>query len=261
MKTMILAVTVLAVSATISGASGDQSDQSNRSGTRTFDQTVSLSPTGSLTLETHNGTIDVGTWDRPQVQIHARIEQGGILPGDYSRFEQTSVEVVSSADSVRITSKYPLYTWFWWSGNNPTIHYSVTAPRTAQWTIRDHNATTDIRDLHAPLSYNTHNGSLTLTRFDGQLDVTAHNGSVTADFLTFRGATISTHNGSAELTLPSSAAFNLRADSRWASIQSDFPASTRVWGRQQRLDATVKGGGPSLEFSSHRGRLRLRSKT
>ena len=227
--------------------------------TKNVDRTVPLPPTGSVTLQTHNGSIDVRTWDRQQVEIHARIEAGGTSAEDTRRFKETTVEIVSTSDSVWITSRYPSVSW--WFGNNPSISYTITAPKSARWTIRDHNAHAEIRDLRAALTIATHNGSLRVTDFDGPLQVNAHNGTVIADFASFRGADITTHNGSVELALPSGTAFNLHADTRHASVQSDFPVVVHTWGRRGgSLDAVVSGGGPLLHFSSHFGQLRLVSK-
>ena len=115
--------------------------------TKTVDRTVPLSPVGSATLKTHNGSIGVQTWDRPEVQIHVRIEAGGLSPGDARRLDQATVDVQSTSDSIWITSKYPTIASWWWSwfDDNPRFHYSIMAPKSARWTIRAHNATADIR--------------------------------------------------------------------------------------------------------------------
>jgi len=230
--------------------------------TKTVDRTVPLALSGSVTLETHNGSIDVQTWDRPDIQIRARIEAAGTWGDDVRRFEQTTVDIQSASDSVRITSRYPTFSsWGWWLGSNPRIDYTITAPRTARWTIYDHNATVDVRGVQAEVTIETHNGRVHISDVDGPLRVEAHNGSVTADFVSFKGAEFTSHLGSVELTLPSTAAFDLHADARRGSVQSDFPLTIRALGRRQTsVEGAINGGGPSLRFSSHRGELRLRSK-
>ena len=234
---------------------------------KTVDRTVPLVATGSVVLETHNGSLDVHTWDRPEIEIHARIEAAGVSADDLRRFDETTVEVSpmssgssSGSDSVRITSKSPDVVWSWF-GENPTVHYAITAPRTARWTIRGHNFRAEIRDLQAALNVGTHNGSLHAVNLDGPLEVNGHNERVTVEFLSFHGADITTHNGSADLALPSTSHFDLRADTRRTRLESDFPLLTRTLGRRQdRIEGTVNGGGSLLRFSSHNGELRLRSK-
>ena len=229
--------------------------------TKTVDRTVPLPATGSVTLDTHNGSIDVRTWDRAEVEIHARIEAASFSTADTRRFDETTVDVTSSSDAVRIVSRYPMSAWWSWLGMNPTIHYTITAPKTARWTIDDHNATAEVHDVRAALKVRMHNGTVHAVGLDGPLEVDAHNGSVTADFVSFHGAELTTHNGSVELRLPSTAAFSLHADTRRALVHSDFPVAIDHWGRRSgRLEAAVSGGGPALHFRSHFGQLRLLSK-
>jgi hypothetical protein len=227
---------------------------------KTVDRTVALAPSGAVTLETRNGSIEVQTWDRSDIQIHARIEPAGTWSDDVRRFEQTTVDIQAASDSVRITSKYPTFSsWGWWFGSNPRIDYTITAPRTVRWTIYDHNATVDVRGVHAAVRLETHNGRVHLSDIEGPLRVDAHNGTVTAELMSFKGAEFTSHLGSVELTLPSTAAFDLHADTRRGGVQSDFPLAIRALGRRQtRVDSVVNGGGPSLRFDSHRGELRLR---
>src|SRR5258708_16433745 len=98
--------------------------QANAAETKTVDRTVPLSATGSVTLESHNGTIHIHTWDRPEIEIHARIEAGGDSSEDLRRFRDTTVEIDASSGTVHIKSKLPDYNnWngWWFSGNTPQI--------------------------------------------------------------------------------------------------------------------------------------------
>src|SRR5689334_4915386 len=72
--------------------------------TKTVDRTVALTPTGSITLEAHNGSIDVRTWDRPEVQVHVQIDAASSSAQDVRRFNSTTVDVSSTRDSVRIST-------------------------------------------------------------------------------------------------------------------------------------------------------------
>ena len=229
--------------------------------TKTVGRTIPLPATGSVTLETHNGSIEVQTWDRAEIEIHAGIQAAGTWSDDVRRFDQTTVDIQSTADSVWIKSRYPTFTTWTWFGSNARIDYKITAPKTARWTIYDHNASVDVRGVQAAITIETHNGRVHLSDVAGPLRVGAHNGSVTGDLASFRGAEFTSHLGSLDLTLPSTAAFHLQADSRRGSIQSDFPLAIRMLGRRHTtVDGEVNGGGPSLRFHSHAGKLRLQSK-
>ena len=104
MKTFALLVN-FAVGAIAAFAAGASS-------TKTVDRTVPLAATGSVTLDTHNGSIDVRTWDRAEVEIHARIEAESLSTADTRRFDETTVDITSSPDSVRIVSRYPISAWW-----------------------------------------------------------------------------------------------------------------------------------------------------
>src|SRR5208283_3523242 len=68
-------------------------------------RTVSLTPSGSVTIETHKGSIRVTTWDRAEVEIKARIESEPGTTMDRRRFEGTEVRIVSSPDAVDISDR------------------------------------------------------------------------------------------------------------------------------------------------------------
>lgn len=232
--------------------------------TKNVDKTLHLAANGSVTLETHNGSIHVHTWDRPEIEIHARIEMEGSSSEDRRRFDQTTVEIDSTSASVRIKSKYPdwSFSWGWNEGGNPQIHYTITAPATARWTIRDHNSQVEMRDVNAALTLETHNGTARIVNLGGPLELNAHNGDFHVDFSTFKGATVDMHNGSAELSLPASSRFDLRSDSHNGRVDSDFSILTHTMGRRrdQNIEGSVNGGGPSLRLNSHNAHFRLRAK-
>jgi hypothetical protein len=216
-----------------------------------IDRTLPLSSSGAVTLDAHNGLIEIRTWDRGEVEIHVRIESQGTSALARQLFNDTTADIQGSPNLVSITMKrVDNVSWWQWlmsSGDwnsAPDIRYTITAPRTARWRIRNHNAKTDMRDVSAGVELETHNG-------------TAH-----IEFASFtQASTIAMHNGSAELVLPASSKFEVQATGHHIRVHSDFPATTRAadFGRHD-VDGQVNGGGPSLRLISHNGSFRLRSK-
>ena len=229
---------------------------------KVIDKTVPLAATGRIGLDTHNGTIAIRTWQRPEVQVHVQIDAASSWPQDLRRFNDTTVDVTSTADTVAISTVDPDAMAFWnWFGSGPTIHYTVTAPATARWTVRTHNGDTDVRDVNAAFDIETHNGGLRMQNLAGPLRIASHNGGAVVDFGAFQGASIELHNGSAELTLPRASRFDLRMASRNGDLRSDFPMLTRAADRRGgNVEATVNGGGSTLQFDSRNGGLQLRAK-
>jgi hypothetical protein len=238
--------------------------------TKNIDRTLPLRATGAVTLDAHNGSIQVRTWDRAEIEVHVRIEAGGTSSDDRRRFNETTVEIDGSSDSISIRSRTPDSDgWSWWSwlghlgnwGNSPQVHYAITAPRTARWKIRDHNSKAEIHDVNAALELDTHNGSVWVVNLSGPLELNMHNGDAHIDFASFtRNSRIDTHNGTVELALPASSRFEFHSDGHNMHVDSDFPVMVRSSYGQHNVNGPVNGGGPELRITSHNGRFRLRSK-
>jgi hypothetical protein len=237
--------------------------------TKNIDRTLPLSATGTVDLQAHNGSIEIRTWDRPEVEVHVRIDWFGLSASSY-RFRATTVDVDGSADRVSIRWNSPdRYGWSLWSlfeggWSGPDVHYTITTPKTARLEIRTHNANTDVRDVNAPVRIGTHNGGVRVANLAGPLELTMHNGWARVDFTSFsQDSRISTHNGLVELALPAASKFNVDSRGHHMYVQSDFPLTTNAsyYGRSSsNVSGSVNGGGPALQVVSHNGTLRLRSK-
>jgi DUF4097 and DUF4098 domain-containing protein YvlB len=237
--------------------------------TKNIDRTLPLSATGTVEIEAHNGRIDVRTWDRPEVEVHVRIDWPGLSSSSY-RFRDTTVNVEGSSDRVTIKWYSPdQYGWGLWSlfdGGwiGPEVHYSITAPRNARLDIRNHNANTDIRDVNAAVHLGTHNGMVRVTNLAGPLDLSMHNGWARVDFASFtQDSRITTHNGVVELALPASSKFDFDSRGHHVRVDSDFQPATHavVYGRHDgNVSGTINGGGPDLRFVAHNGSIRIRKK-
>jgi hypothetical protein len=236
---------------------------------KSIDRTLPLSATGTVSVDAHNGSIQVHTWDRPQIEVHVRIDWPGISASSY-QFRDTTVDVSGTADRVSITwIPADRYGWSLWSlfdgsWSGPSVSYTITAPRTARLEIRTHNANTDIHDVNAAVRIGTHNGVVRVAKLAGPLELAMHNGWARVEFAAFRqDSRIATHNGTVEVALPADSKFNLDSRGHHMFVNSDFQLTTRAsYDRRpwQNVSASVNGGGPSLHVISHNGSLRLQSK-
>src|SRR5947208_3394884 len=121
-------------------------------------RTVSLNPTGSVTIENHKGSIHVTTWDRPEIEVKARIEAETGTPMDRRLFDGTDVLIDGSGGSVSIRTRYPSNNRWCCSddnGSNPQVRYTIQMPRTARLTIRDHRSDSEVEDLDGALNITT----------------------------------------------------------------------------------------------------------
>src|SRR5260370_12225491 len=91
---------------------------------RKIHRTAQLDLTGNLSIDTHNGSITVTTWNQPAVDVMARIE-----PADFGKDEdvqKTDVKVTRSTRSLPIESAYSdvptRLPWFGVPRDLPQIH-------------------------------------------------------------------------------------------------------------------------------------------
>lgn len=251
MRKVAIIVSLLVAVAAVAGASPD----------KRIHKTVSLNPGGSVSIDTHNGSIVVTTWNQPTVDISARIE-----PADFASAEdvaKTEVRVTGSGNSVRIESDYTAVPVHWrWMGISrdlPLVHYTISMPATARLDIDDHNASVRVTGLRNDLRVNSHNGSVEVNDLDGAASIETHNGSVRVTYSRFaKSSQFETHNGPIEVRLPSNARFHVNANGHHMGVDSEFPTVVTVAPHEGRYVGDVNGGGPELRVSTHNGSLRLR---
>jgi hypothetical protein len=217
---------------------------------KNIDRTLPLNAAGTLALDVHNGTIQIRTWDKPQVDVHVHIDWPG-LSASSSRYPTVDISGSSDRVSVRWNNSQDPRNWTFWSLFDAPwgpyeVRYDITAPKSAHLEIHNHNASTDIRD------------------FAGALDVSTHNGRTRVDFASFTQNTrIEMHNGMFDASMPASSKFNFDSHGHHAYVDSDFkPATHAVFhGRgDNHVGGTVNGGGADLRIVCHNGSIRLHSK-
>ena len=228
---------------------------------RRIHRTAQLDAAGSLSIDTHNGSITVTTWNQPNVDVMARI-----VPAEFGRDEdvdKTDVKVSGSSGSVRIESDYTdvptRFTWLGVQRDLPLIHYTISMPATARLTVDAHNATVKVTSLRNDVRVNTHNGDINISDFDGGAYIESHNGDVHIGYRNFsKSARVETHNGGIDFTLPAQARFHVDARGHHMDMSSDFPITVGSMGDSRYVGDVNGGGGPEVRVSTHNGALKLR---
>lgn len=222
--------------------------------TKEFHKALPLNADGSVSIDTHNGSVVVTAWPQASVDIAAHIEAE--RDADLAA---TNVKVSGGGSSVSVASEYPDHNFggFFFE-RSPVIFYTIRVPVGARVRVEQHNARTVVTGLRGDLVVRSHNGSVRVHDFGGGADIETHNGNAVVEFVTYpRASRFSTHNGDFEVALPGPARFTVDAAAHGRNaVSSDFPL-TMISGRDV-LHATVNGGGPELRFQAHNGSLRLR---
>lgn len=222
-------------------------------------KTASVASSGNVSIDTHNGTVTVTTWNQPTVDVQARIEPAEF--GSADDVDKTEVTVTGSGSEVRIESDYtavPTHlTWFGVTRNLPLVHYTISMPATAKLTIDDHNADVKVSGLQNDVRVTSHNGSVKIDNLGGAANIETHNGDIRVAFNRFdRSSSFETHNGGIDVQLPQSARFRVNASGHHMDVDSEFPTVVSKSG--DRYLGEVNGGGPELKVSTHNGSVRLR---
>ncbi|MBI4550821.1 MAG: DUF4097 family beta strand repeat protein [Candidatus Latescibacteria bacterium] len=236
-------------------------------------KTVTLNPDGRVSIDTFKGSVTVTAWDRPQVDIQARVEADEESDDQAQTVQNTEVDIEASESSVWIKSDYEkLQDWHSaFDDDNirfPYVHYTISMPRTAQLTIKDFKSTLKVTGLRSHLKINSFKGPITISGFEGSLDLDTFKSEVRVEFVTlFQRNRIETFKGTVDLVLPKGKGFDLDADIGHGDLDADFEFSVKRLSRGRSRSyrdieyrGAVNGGGPTLSLRTHKGNYRLRQR-
>jgi len=223
-------------------------------------KSLALSPTGSLSIDTHNGSISVTTWNQATVDVQARIEPGDFASDD--DVNRTDVRVTGSEGSVRVESDYSdvptHFVLFGMTRNLPLVHYTISMPASARLDIDTHNSRVRVSGLRNDVRINSHNGDIEIDDLDGAATIETHNGDVRIGYSRFaKSSRVETHNGGIDIGIPAQSRFHVNATGHHLGMNSEFPMIVSSM-RSSRYVGDVNGGGPELRISTHNGSLKLR---
>ena len=124
-----------------------------------------------MTVDNHEDSIRVTTWDRDQVKYGAEI-----MPTEEDpNVEKVTIRTRTSNDRLRLATEHEeaddesgIFGFsedeFQWSGTNtPVVRYTITMPRTSALCIDDHESTIDVNGLAGRLQIDTVNFNATGT--------------------------------------------------------------------------------------------------
>jgi hypothetical protein len=252
---------------------------------REFTRSVDLQPSGTLRLEGSKGSIRLTSWDRPQVDIRARIELPDHEPSDYARqaVDATEIEVTTGSGSVSIRSNYdrvPTRDGRYRSGDRavPAVHYEIRAPRRIDLhvnsdrgpaTIQGFEGTIDIvvdrgeldlRDAAGEVRLEIDRGERSrLSDVRGSLQIDADRTDLRIEAISLdRDSRIQADRGDIDVHVAADQRLTLRTDiSRRGHFDSDLPIQWMSMD-PRRAEGHVNGGGPELRIDSDRARIELR---
>lgn len=261
-------------------------------GSRQIKKTVPLSVNGEVSIEAFKGSITIKAWDRPEVDIQARIEAAGLATREREAVNKVAIRIQANGGSVTIVSDYdeikelrPSWTDNWdGSVEYPFVQYTISLPKSAKLTIKDFKSEINVTGLQAAahietfkgpltvtdvkgdLRVNSYKGRVRITGLDGSLDLETQKSEVEIEFvhLTARSR-IDSFKGDVQITLPKTAGFELDADiGSKGDIRSDFDLTVLSSSKNRRNNDSfrgeVNGGGPRLTLRTTKGYYRVRQR-
>jgi hypothetical protein len=245
---------------------------------REITKTIPLKSDGRLIIDTYKGTISVTTHDKPQVEIYVKIESEDTDPQDAARdIEDTEIDIRGSGNEVRLHTNYNkvernnnFNIWDWIShpremtNSLPLVHYTIKMPRTAELKIKDYKSDSRIEGLSSSLTLNTYKGTVEVIDFNGGADVETYKGDARVSFTKLTSDShFETYKGKITVDIPKRAGFELRTDfEKRVNFSSTFDVETHEHGRKHHYydySGKINGGGPTLNFNSTKGDIRLRA--
>jgi DUF4097 and DUF4098 domain-containing protein YvlB len=244
-------------------AFGDTADELREE----FHQTYPLSANGRVSLHNVSGAVRITAWDRNEVRVDAvkRAERR-------ERLAEAEIKVESTADSIRIWTKYPdrdtritrdeknRY------DNAASVDYTLSVPRGARLdSVELVSGSLDITGVAGDVRASTVSGRLKAMGLAGEAKLSTVSASLDATFerlSELKPVTLNSVSGAIVLTLPSDVQAQVRANTLSAPITNDFGIEGRTGNYMGReLYGQLGKGGTQIRLNSVSGRITIQHAT
>ncbi|MBI5477099.1 MAG: DUF4097 family beta strand repeat protein [Ignavibacteriales bacterium] len=239
---------------------------------RTVNKTVDLPADGIVFIDTYKGSISIETWEKPCVEIIAKIESDDTGDDEEEKVDETQIRIRERDKRVDIITDYDRVkkhdSWFfgWFdvnTGSLPLVHYRIKMPSTASLKIKDYKSDSKIKGLKSDLNIETYKGSMRIENLEGSVNLETYKGEGSIEFSKLISTSkIETYKGKIEIYIPSEDGFKIDTDfGRRVDFDSDFDINYKRSSRKCiDLYESINGGGPLLKLSSEKGDIRIMKK-
>jgi DUF4097 and DUF4098 domain-containing protein YvlB len=217
-----------------------------------FNQTYPLQPGGSFELQNVNGTVDVQSWDRDEVEVHA-VKTAKHKESD---LDLVSIDVAAKPGAVSVTTRYPQN-----EGVEVAVEYVVHVPHCAHVEhLGTVNGTLRIAGVEAVEDLRTVNGNIEVYEGGGSVRAHTTNGNVHLELLHVQdknGAVAETTNGSLLLAVPADTQADLEARCLNGSFFSELPLALESTQHPRETHGKFGKGGASIKLHTINGGIRV----
>ena len=222
-----------------------------------FQRTLPLPSGGVFSLANVNGSIDVQSWAREEVQIVA-VEKA---PTDATNMPAVKIEVAARPGVVAVRTIYPEG-----EGVDVSVEYHVRVPRLVRLAgVATVNGSVRVRAVEGAGELRTVNGNVEMYDGAGRFDARSTNGNVymelrnlgEAETANAAPATLETVNGTVVLALPAGTDTDIDIRSLNGDFSSELPLERRVSANGRELRCRLGAGGRPLRIRTMNGAIRL----
>lgn len=217
-----------------------------------FSQTYPLQPGGSFELQNVNGTVDVQTWDRDEVEVRA-VKTAKHKESD---LELVSIDVDAKRNSVSVMTRYPQN-----EGVEVAVEYVVHVPHCAHVEhLGTVNGTLRVAGVEALEDLHTVNGNIEVYESGGSVHAHTTNGNVHLELLHVQdknGAVAETTNGSLLLAVPADTQADVEARCLNGSFSSELPLALASTQRPRETHGRLGKGGVPIKLHTVNGGIRV----
>jgi hypothetical protein len=236
--------------------------------TEVFDRSFSVGDAGELVLSNISGTVDIRSWDSPDIRVSGEKRSGGFLPwvSPEEGFRATRVEMEQQGSRVVVRTTR-LRDGFWafvrWLGGVAQVDYTVRVPRHCNVVVdlvsgrltldgiqgnviaRTVSAGMDVTDVTGNLAASTVSGGVAATSVAGRAALRTVSGPVRAIHSRFDSLAAQTVSGALELETPLQQNGSYEFHTVSGDVLLAVPRDTRCSADVQGVSASIRSDLPA----------------
>lgn len=223
-----------------------------------FSRTAALSPTGSLSLKSVNGSVTIETWDRDEILIEG--EKSAKTVEDLKAID-LALDLSATRADIQVRLPKRSGGWFGDGSLRGAVTFRIKVPATvALEKIDTVNASIQINGLRGRIDAETVNGRIRATDLAGDASLRTVNGPVDASFVSIspgQQLALQTVNGAVHVALPPDAGLEVRSSVVNGHITCDFPLQLSGKIRPKHINGAIGDARASLHARSVNGAIHL----
>lgn len=216
---------------------------------------------GEITLENVNGSVEINTWDRNEIQID--VEKSAKTEEELNLID-LSIDLSDSRAAIKV--RLPKRSGGFFSGNGnirAAVKFKLNVPATVTLSkIATVNSSITLSGVRGAVNASSVNGGVRAEGLAGPLKLETVNGAIRATVSTVSAGqrlSFKTVNGQVRVALPSDAGFQLHSSVVNGRVTCDFPLDGRSSKAAKTLAGKVGDGRASLEAETVNGSVQIES--